>query len=131
MLASCRHCKRELDFEAKSETISYYCSLPCYHGGQSIVRGAVIMPVDLANAIHALQLAWAKREGTARGCAFARAERIESLRPSGQVASHAREPAEDWAVRLGFMLFLETDTRGDYVDARTALAAVALATEVP
>lgn len=69
MRAKCRACAIELSFEAKNETISYYCSISCYNGSQDKVAGkaAILMAPSLAEAIYQVQICQARYEGACRG----------------------------------------------------------------
>jgi hypothetical protein len=68
MRAKCRSCAIELSFEAKNETISYYCSIPCYHGGQDKAAGkaVILMAPSLAEAIYQVQICQARYDGACR-----------------------------------------------------------------
>jgi len=127
--ACCRTCGRTLGFAPKSDLISYYCSIPCYHGGQDDRAGAraVLLAPELANAIAAVQIAHARQEGADRGYAFALALHDEGVEHFGHVdrsrsvsiVDEHPHAAEVWAAR-------------DDVKRTTAeLVAVALTFELP
>jgi len=113
MRAKCRVCAIELSFEAKSETISYYCSLSCYHGGQDKAAGkaAILMSPSLAEAIYQLQICQARYDGVCRGNIFAESDlKADDLHSS----------------------YLDTCNAGDKLDdAINCLRDVALSTVLP
>lgn len=139
-LACCRTCGRTLDFAPKSDLISYYCSIPCYHGGKDDRAGAraVLLAPELANAIAAVQIAHARQEGADRGYALALALHDTRRRP--------RRSEIDRRGRRGVAIFGELDetpldshpnaaevwaARDQVKQATAEMVAVALAFELP